>query len=120
MNAREAARIRGEADRIALRLAHHDEAQHFRLRPSDSRAAQVFEAVEQARIEAIGSNALGGVRENLTAALEQRLERQGLTRPSTAEPPIGDVLALMVRERLTGQAPPDGSKATVDQIRADI
>ncbi len=120
MTPREAARIRGEADRIALRLAHHDEAQHARLRPSESRAAAAFEAVEQARLEAIGAIALGGVRENLRAALEQRLERAGLTRPSQAEPPLGEVLALMVRERLTGEAPPDGSKAVVDQLRADV
>ena len=120
LNAKEAARIRGEADRIALRLAHHDEAKHARLRPGETRAAAVFEAVEQARLEAIGSNALGGVRQNLKAALEQRLERAGLTRPSTAEPPIADVLALMVRERLTGEAPPDGARAVVDQVRPDI
>jgi cobaltochelatase CobT len=120
MGEREAARIRGEADRIALRMAHHDEAAHQRLRPSESRAATVFEAVEQARLEAIGSNALGGVRRNLAAALEQRLERAGLTRPGQVEPPIGDVLALMVRERLTGQAPPDGARAVVDQLRGDL
>ena len=87
MSDRDAARIRGEADRIALRMAHHDEAQHARLRPSESRAATVFEAVEQARLEAIGSNALGGVRQNLTTALEHRLERAG---QSTCRPWVGD------------------------------
>src|SRR4051812_14009341 len=52
MGEKEAARIRGEADRIALRMAHHDEAAHARLRPGENRAATVFEAVEQARLEA--------------------------------------------------------------------
>ncbi|MBX7249809.1 MAG: cobaltochelatase subunit CobT [Caulobacteraceae bacterium] len=119
MGERDAARIRGEADRIALRMAHHDEAAHNRLRPHESRAAAVFEAVEQARLEAIGSNALGGVRENLNSALEYRLERSGMTRPGQ-EPAMADVLSLMVRERLTGQTPPDGAKAAVDPLRADI
>lgn len=120
MNANDAARIRGEADRIALRMAHHDEAQHARLRPSESRAAVVFEAVEQARLEAIGSNALGGVRQNLTSALEHRLERAGLARQAMTEAPIAEVLALMVRERLTGDAPPDGAKAVVDKLRGEV
>ncbi len=120
MSARDAARIRGEADRIALRMAHHDEAEHARLRPSDTRASAVFEAVEQARLEAIGSNALGGVRQNLTSALEHRLERAGLARSAMTEAPIAEVLALMVRERLTGDAPPDGAKAVVDQLRGQV
>ena len=119
MGEREAARIRGEADKIALRMAHHDEAIHRQLKPADALAGAVFEAVEQARIEAIGANALGGVRGNLTAALESQLERKGLTRTSP-NPPMSDVLALMVRERLTGEAPPDGAKAMVNQLRPDI
>jgi len=120
LNGKEAARIRGEADRIALRLAHHDEGVHGRMRPRDQLASQVFDAVEQARIEAIGSNALGGVRENLTAALMERLERKGMTNAQASSRPIADVLALMVRERLTGDAPPDGARQVVDQMRAEI
>src|SRR3712207_1676937 len=77
---REAARIRGMADQMALRLAHHDDAAHARLRPYNSAGAQLFEAVEQARVEAIGANALGGVRANLAALLESELEKRGLTR----------------------------------------
>ncbi len=80
LNAKEAARIRGLADQMALRLAHHDAAKHARARPGSPDGQAAFEAIEQARLEAIGSNALGGVRANLTAALEARLEKQGLTR----------------------------------------
>ena len=121
LNPKDAARLRGLADQMALRIAHHDEAAHARLRPADPVASAVFEAVEQARIEAIGANALGGVRQNLKAALEARIERTGLNRiadPSRA--PLAEVLGLMVRERLTGDAPPDGAKAVVDLVRADI
>jgi len=106
LNAKEAARIRGLADQMALRLSHHDAAAHARLRPHSPQGSAVFEAVEQARVEAIGANALGGVRANLTAVLEANIERKGLDRledRSTA--PIADVLAMLVRERLTGDAP---------------
>src|SRR5271168_109657 len=68
LSGKETARIRGLADQMALRLAHHDEAAHARLRPTSPPARAVFEAVEQARIDAIGANALAGVRSNLAAA----------------------------------------------------
>src|SRR5450432_3094811 len=66
----ETTRIRGLADQMALRVAHHDEALHGRARPKSVDGGQVYDALEQARIEAIGANALGGVRGNLRAVLE--------------------------------------------------
>ncbi|HYF21874.1 MAG TPA: cobaltochelatase subunit CobT [Caulobacteraceae bacterium] len=121
LNPREAARIRGLADQMALRLAHHDPRAHSRVRPADPVGSAVFEALEQARIEAIGSNALGGVRANLTAALEARLERQGLNRvEDRTRVPLPEVLGLLARERLTGQPPPDGSKAMVELVREEL
>ena len=65
----EATRIRGLADQMALRLAHHDETAHARLRPRSSEGSAIFEAIEQARTDAIGANALGGVRANLAASI---------------------------------------------------
>ncbi len=65
----------------------------------------MFEAVEQARIDAIGSNALMGVRANLNAVLETAVEQKGLNRfddPTAA--PMADIVGLLVRERLTGDA----------------
>ncbi len=121
LNARDAARLRGEADRLALRLAHHDEAAHARTRPYAKAGADAFDALEQARVEAIGSNALGGVRANLTARLESDLEKRGLTRLTDRQTaPLADVLALLVRERLTGQVPPGGAARMVDLLREEI
>ena len=121
LNSREAARIRGLADQMALRLAHHDPAAYAKGRPGSVQAQTIYEAVEQARIEAIGANALGGVRANLTAVLEQAIERKGLARMhDKASIPMADVLSLLVRERLTGDAPPDGARAAVDLFREEI
>ena len=121
LSGKETTRIRGLADQMALRLAHHDDAQHAKLRPKTMQANAIFEAVEQARIEAIGSNALGGVRANLNAVLESTLERKGLNRLGDAHAaPIADIVALMVRERLTGEPPPDTAKLLVDRHRAEI
>src|SRR6202522_302630 len=64
LNEREAAIVRGHADSIALRLACHDPAVHRKLVPGGQQARAVFEAVEQARVEAIGAPLLGAVSEN--------------------------------------------------------
>ncbi|HEX8900844.1 cobaltochelatase subunit CobT [Vitreimonas sp.] len=117
----EAERIRGQADALALKLAHHDALQHVRNRPQGADARAVFDAVEEMRIQALGANAMKGVSNNLTASLTDQLERKGaprLTDKSSA--PLADAVALMVRERLTGLAPPANAKAMVDAWRADI
>src|SRR6202051_2419711 len=75
LNEREAAIVRGHADSIALRLACHDPAVHRRLAPGGQQARAVFEAVEQARVEAIGSRRMGGVAKNLAAMLDDRFHR---------------------------------------------
>ncbi|MEZ5959233.1 MAG: cobaltochelatase subunit CobT [Hyphomonadaceae bacterium] len=117
----EAERIRGQADGMALRLAHHDDREHAKLRPQGAEARLVFDAVEEMRIQSLGANALKGVAGNLTAALTDSLERRGATRMNErAVAPLADAVALMVRERLTGLEPPTNAKALVDSWRADI
>lgn len=117
----ESASLRGQADRLALRLANHDAAVNARMRPLDSKAAEVFDAVEQARVEAVGSEHLAGVRENLGAALITRLEKTGALRIAEAERvPVSEAVALLVRERLTGRPSPDGAKSMLDLVRAGI
>ncbi|MGC1300793.1 MAG: cobaltochelatase subunit CobT, partial [Caulobacteraceae bacterium] len=103
------------------RLAHHDASAHARLAPQNTEGAALFDAVEQARIEAIGANALGGVRENLRTALESQIERKGLNRvEDRTQGPLDEVLSLLVRERLTGEPPPAGVKPLVDMMRGEI
>ncbi len=117
----ETTRIRGLADQLALRVAHHNEATHARARPKSQEGAQVYDALEQARIEAIGANALGGVRDNLAAVLEHNIQRKGfdhLVDPAAA--PMADILALIAGERMTGVAPPAPAAALVNAFREQI
>ncbi|PZU60776.1 MAG: cobaltochelatase subunit CobT [Brevundimonas sp.] len=117
----ESAALRGQADRLALRLANHDEATDRRMRPADAQAADVFDAAEQARVEAVGSQYLAGVRGNLDAALLTRLEKTGVLRVAQAERvPLAEAVGLLVRERLTGRATPDGAGAMLDLVRANL
>src|SRR3954469_25771560 len=66
---------RGHADAMALRLACHDPAVHRRIQPGGQQARAVFEAVEQARVEAIGSRRMEGVAQNLSAMLNDKFHR---------------------------------------------
>src|SRR5262245_28857444 len=56
--AADVAEARGHADAAALRLRYHNEKLHARHAPSDEVARAVFDAVEQARVEALGTRAM--------------------------------------------------------------
>src|SRR5947208_10774541 len=118
LSAQDAASVRGHADSIALKLACHDPGTHRRQMPGGQQARAVFEAVEQARVEAIGARRMQGVANNLTAMLDDRFHRgkfDDIT--DRADAPIEDAVALMVRERLTGLAPPPAARKLVDLWR---
>jgi len=101
------AEARGFADGFALRERHHNPKLHARIAPADANARAVFDAVEQARVEALGSRGMAGVRANLGHALEMRLRSDPLTRARIrTEVPLASALGLIVRERLTGEKPP--------------
>src|SRR5438445_2119068 len=110
--------VRGTGDAYALRKAYHDEKVNSRFRPASPEGAAVFEAAEQARVEAIGALAMRGVAANLASGLEQRLINRGLGKAKTKdEAPLADVVGLMVREALTGAKPPASVAQAVELWR---
>jgi len=114
----EIAVIRGHADAAALSVACHDPKLHERLAPPGGEARQVFEAIEQARVEAIGAQRMQGVAANLAARIEQRYERSRFAEVAErSEAPLPDALGLLVREMLTGQIPPAKARAIVNLWR---
>jgi cobaltochelatase CobT len=118
MSKRDAAIVRGHADSIALKLACHDPKVHRKLMPGNPQARGVFEAVEQARVEALGSRRMAGVAKNLTAMLDDHFHRGKFDEiTDRADAPLADALAMLVRERLTGLAPPAAAKKMVDLWR---
>jgi cobaltochelatase CobT len=117
-SAKEVAVIRGWADSLALTAACHDAKLHSRLAPRSGPAKAVFEAVERARIEALGANRMPGMAANLTARVEDQYGHGRFAEiADKSEAPLEDALALIVREQLTGAAPPRSAKAMVDLWR---
>jgi cobaltochelatase CobT len=114
----EIAVIRGYADAAALSVACHDATLHEALAPSGGEARALFEAIEEARVEAIGAKRMQGVAANLAARIEQRYERSRFAEATDrSEAPLADALSLLVREKLTGQTPPAKANAVVNLWR---
>ena len=114
----DAAILRGLANSMALRLACHDEGVHRRFAPENPAARALFDSVEQARVEAIGSRRMEGVASNLTAMLDDRFHRGPYAEVTErADAPLDDAVAMMVRERLTGLGPPAAARRIVDLWR---
>jgi cobaltochelatase CobT len=120
-NPREAAVVRGLADSFALRLACHNDALHRRLAPQSAPARALFDAVEQARVEAIGSRRMQGVASNITAMLDDRYHRSPFAEARTREEaPLEEAVAMLARERMTGLEPPRGAARLVELWRPFI
>ncbi len=118
MPADEAAQLRGAADSLALRLRYHDDAVHSRRLPGSPLARAVFEAVEQARIEALGSRRMIGVAGNLAAALDEQYRRQGFERiTERTDSTMAEAVRLLAREALTKERPPPAARRVVDLWR---
>jgi len=105
---------RGLGDSMALRRACHDARVHSRLAPEGKQARAIFDAVEQARVEAIGARAMKGVSDNIAEMLEDRYAKANLANVTEqGEAPLEEAVALMVRERLTGRAAPRSGQKLV-------
>jgi cobaltochelatase CobT len=109
---------RGLGDSMALRRACHDNRIHTKLAPEGKQARAVFDAVEQARVEAIGSRALTGVGDNIAQMLEDKYTKANLADVrEQADAPLEEALALMVREKLTGRPVPKSGEKVVSLWR---
>jgi len=117
----EIAVLRGWADSLALTAACHDDAVHRRLAPPSGPAREIFEAMERARIEAVGANRMSGMAENLAAKCEDEYANGRFDHVvDRNDAPLSNALSLLVRERLTGRPPPASARAIVDLWRPHL
>jgi cobaltochelatase CobT len=118
MRADDLARLRGAADAVALRIRFHDEALHNRRMPLGQDAKDLYNAVEQARVEAIGTKIMQGVAANLAASLEARYHAEGYgSVVSRDQVPMAEAVRLIARERFSGQAAPPSARQAIELWR---
>ena len=121
LNPAEAARVRGEADAFAVRLRYHNKGVHNANRPVNKVARTVFDAVEQARCEALGGQNMAGLSANIDAALDDRYRARGYSHIEHREDvPLSEVMHVLARESLTGNEPPPAAKAMLDAWRPTL
>ena len=111
MSADNQALMRGASDAKALKLQHHQSNIHQQNAPMDLTARAVFDALEQARVEAIGANQMPGVRNNLNQTLNEKCARLGYSKLQNREDSnIADAIHAYARIQLTGEEPPENAK----------
>lgn len=116
------AKVRGDADAIALKIALHNPDVHATNQPKSGAARAVFEALEQARVETLGGQHLSGLSDNLSAALSARAKRRGFDKPDIAkdDTSFAEAIGLFARERLTGRALPETTNGIMSAWRDEI
>ncbi|HYC67862.1 MAG TPA: cobaltochelatase subunit CobT, partial [Brevundimonas sp.] len=93
MDSDEVTRLRGSADAVALRLRFHDDAVHARRQPAGKDARDAYNAVEQARVEALGSRLMPGVAANIAGWIDLRCKGEGFDRATSREQvPLSEAL----------------------------
>jgi cobaltochelatase CobT len=116
--AEQVAEARGFADSFALRLRHHNAALHARVAPTEAVARAAFDAVEQVRVEALGGRGMAGIRANLANANAMRMRSDPITRArSREEVPLSSAIALLARQRLTGEPVPAAAEPGLALVR---
>ncbi len=114
----EMAKLRGQSDAIALRLRHHDDGVHAQRMPTRREAKDAYDALEQVRVEVVGSRFMNGVNANLRAKLSEECESEGYDRMTRKDQlPIDKALALLARERISGEAAPEGARRVLNLWR---
>lgn len=121
MTVNDIAVTRGLADSMALKRACHDLRLHSKLAPEGQQARAIYDSVEQARVEAIGSLRMTGVGDNIASMLEDKYAKANFSEiKDRADAPLEEAVAMVVREKLTGRAAPKSGQRVVDLWRGWI
>ncbi|PIT68944.1 cobaltochelatase subunit CobT [Bartonella tribocorum] len=112
---------RGLGDSMALRKAWHDDRIHIQFVPLESEARAIFDALEQTRVEAIGTLAMEGLAKNLDVMLADKYKRAHYEKISNQnEAPIQEAIALLLREKITKRAAPREAGLVLELWRQEL
>lgn len=101
---------RGSADSLALRHKFHDAGVSNRYMPQGQMARDLYDAMEAARVEAVGARWMPGTAGNIDAKIGAEALRKGFDQArSTAEVPLASAAGYLIRHLATGRSLPDGA-----------
>ena len=113
MNHKEVLIARGTADSLALNLRYHDAKIHAKYIPIGSMAQEIYEAMENARCEAIGARDMPGTAANIDAKISSEAVSLGYEKATDrADVSLAAAAGYLVRHLATGrEIPPAANNA---------
>ncbi len=102
---------RGTADGYALRRRHHDAGTFNRYAPQGQMARDLYEAMEHARCEAVGTRSMPGTAGNIDARIGVDAARKGYDQVhDRSDVPLSVAAGYLIRQMATGRALPEGAE----------
>ncbi len=112
---------RGTADAFALRRKHHNTEIYAKYSPTGQMARDLYEAMENARCEAVGARDMPGTLGNIDAKISNDADRKGYSQiRSTQDAPLAQAAGYMVRHLATGRPMPGGAANVMELWRPFI
>ena len=112
---------RGTADAFALRHKFHDSAVSARYAPQGQLARDIYDAMETARIEAVGAEYMPGTAGNIDAKIGSDARRKGYDQLRDAsEAPLAVAAGYLIRHLATGRDLPKGADNVMNLWRGFI
>ncbi|ARO14805.1 Cobalamin biosynthesis protein CobT [Ketogulonicigenium robustum] len=101
---------RGTADGLALRHRYHDPQIAARYAPQGPIARELYEAMEAARVEALGARFMPGTADNIDARIAHDAQRKGYEQiRNQKDAPLATAAGYLVRQLATGRDLPAGA-----------
>ena len=112
---------RGTADAMALRHRYHDAAIANRYLPQGQLARDIYDALETARVEAVGARHMPGTAGNIDAKIATDARRKGYDQIREAsDAPLATAAGYLMRHLATGRPLPPGADNVMELWRGFI
>ena len=112
---------RGTADAYALRHKYHDPGVSNRYMPQGQMARDLYEAMESARVEAMGARHMPGTAGNIDAKIGAEALRKGYDQVSDAsDAPLSVAAGYLIRHLATRRDMPEGADNVMNLWRGFI
>ncbi len=113
---------RGQLDAQALWKRCHNAKTHAKLRPQNPDACEIFDAMERTRALSWRGHTMKGLQHNITQHLGKELAANPhvINAETKSKTLLPHVVSMILRERITGEAPPESIQKTCNEWLQDI
>ena len=107
--------LRGESDKIALWVKYHDPKITKTEITKSVIAKEIYNSAEYARVEAIGSKTMPGVKSNISAQISNLYQNKSISGPGDNDDEnLPEVLYLLIREAISNTKIPEEVSKSID------